>query len=201
VSSPLESVLATVGADLDAIGASWAVVGGLAVSARAEPRLTRDVDIAVAVHDDAQAELLTRALMNLGYQVLAHLEQTATSRLATVRLLPPSSDPNRVVVDLLFASSGIEPEIATVAERLEIVPGLMLPIAQTGHLIAMKWLARDDRRRPQDADDLEALTAIASDDEVARALSACRLIEERGFHRGRDLVASLRDWLAERRGR
>lgn len=120
MSSPLESVLATVAADLDALGVSWAVVGGLAVSARAEPRLTRDVDIAVAVRDDAQAELLTRALMNLGYQVLAHLELTATSRLATVRFLPPSSDPNRVVVDLLFASSGIEPEIATSSPRSAI---------------------------------------------------------------------------------
>ncbi len=38
--------------DLKAIGASWALVGGLAVSARAEPRTTRDIDVAVAVGDD-----------------------------------------------------------------------------------------------------------------------------------------------------
>lgn len=123
MTSPLEAALATIGTDLDAVDVSWAVVGGLAVSARAEPRLTRDVDIAVAVRDNSQAELLIHALMTKGYQVLAHLEQTATSGLATVRLLPPAGDPNRVIVDLLFASSGIEAEIAAAAERLEVVPG------------------------------------------------------------------------------
>lgn len=44
----LERALAAVPPVLDALGARYAVVGGLAVSARAEPRLTRDVDLAVA---------------------------------------------------------------------------------------------------------------------------------------------------------
>ena len=35
-----------------------ALVGGLAVSARAEPRFTRDVDLAVAVVSDDEAERL-----------------------------------------------------------------------------------------------------------------------------------------------
>ena len=41
---------------LRASGLRWAVVGGLAVGARAEPRTTRDVDLAVAVSGDAEAE-------------------------------------------------------------------------------------------------------------------------------------------------
>ena len=41
------------------------LVGGLAVSARCEPRFTRDIDIAVALADDAQAEKLVRALRAL----------------------------------------------------------------------------------------------------------------------------------------
>jgi len=40
-----------------------ALVGGLAVSARAEPRLTRDVEVAVAVAGDAEAEPLMQALV------------------------------------------------------------------------------------------------------------------------------------------
>ena len=67
--TPLEYALETVAADLDAVGAAWAVVGGLAVSARAEPRLTRDVDIAVAVASDAAAEALVRLLTQRGYQI------------------------------------------------------------------------------------------------------------------------------------
>lgn len=42
--------------DLKELGIPHAVIGGLAVSARVEPRMTRDVDIAVAVADDAGAE-------------------------------------------------------------------------------------------------------------------------------------------------
>lgn len=90
-----------------------------------------------------------------------------------------------------FASSGIEPEIARAAEATEIVAGLTLPIATTGHLIALKLLARDDELRPQDRADLRALrsAATAADIEVAR--EAVRLITERGFARGRDLIAAL----------
>ena len=39
--------------DLEGQGSAWALVGGLAVSARTEPRTTRDVDVAVTVPDDA----------------------------------------------------------------------------------------------------------------------------------------------------
>lgn len=42
--------------DVRSIGRGFALVGGLAVSARTEPRLTRDTDLAVAVADDVEAE-------------------------------------------------------------------------------------------------------------------------------------------------
>jgi len=48
----LEAALRHIVSDLDALGVRWAIVGGLAVSARAEPRTTRDVDVAVAVTCD-----------------------------------------------------------------------------------------------------------------------------------------------------
>ena len=66
-----------------------------------------------------------------------------------------------IVVDLLFASSGIEPEIVAAAQPLEVVAELRVSVARTGHLIAMKLLARDDRHRPADADDLRALATVA----------------------------------------
>lgn len=40
----------------------FALVGGLAVSARTEPRFTRDADLAVALASDAEAEALIREL-------------------------------------------------------------------------------------------------------------------------------------------
>ena len=40
---------------LSELGADWAVLGGLAVAARTEPRFTRDIDLAVAVRNDEEA--------------------------------------------------------------------------------------------------------------------------------------------------
>lgn len=169
------------------VGASFAVVGGLAVSARAEPRMTRDADLAIAVTGDDEAERIVRAMQTLGYSVLAVVEQDATGRLSTVRLISSGS----VVTDLLFASSGIESEIVDRATKISVVPGLLLPVATVGDLIAMKLLARDDRRRPTDADDLRALREVATGDDWQVARRAVELIELRGFARGRDLVAHL----------
>jgi hypothetical protein len=92
-----------------------------------------------------------------------------------------------VVVDLLFASSGIEVEVVRGAETLEIVAGLAAPVASIGHLLALKVLARDDRHRPQDLDDIRALLAESSPEDLAEARAALQLIEARGFQRGRRL--------------
>jgi hypothetical protein len=102
---------------------SFAVVGGLAVSVRAEPRLTRDADLAVSVADDAEAEAAVRWMVDSGYRPGAVLEQEITGRLVAVRL--EHRDRPDVVVDLLFASCGIEPEIVRLAEDLDAgtVPG------------------------------------------------------------------------------
>jgi Nucleotidyl transferase AbiEii toxin, Type IV TA system len=107
----VEAALRRISADLERNQQKWALVGGFAVSARAEPRFTRDVDVAVAVSDDQEAESLVRSLMAVGYRLLASVEQDAVGRLATVRLIHVSSGGEQgVLVDVLFASSGIEPE-------------------------------------------------------------------------------------------
>jgi hypothetical protein len=53
-------------------GKRFALVGGLAVSVRAEVRFTRDVDLAVAVSSDAEAESLV------------HRDQDLEAKLASV---------------------------------------------------------------------------------------------------------------------
>lgn len=187
--TPLFAAIRRVVGDLDGQPLPWALVGGLAVSARTEPRTTRDVDVAVTVPDDAAAEAIIWSLTRAGYTVAGAVEQTDTQRLATVRLHPPSSHASGVIVDLLFASSGIEPELVARATRLEIVAGLELPVASIGDLIALKVLSRDDDRRPQDAADLRALCRAASAADLAVARESLALITARGFARGRDLDA------------
>lgn len=198
--TPLESALRAIAATLDRRELRWALVGGLAVSARAEPRTTRDVDVAVAVPDDASAEALVFSLSAEGWEVAAAVEQDAVGRLATIRLRPPFDRRSRgVVVDVLFASSGIELEVAQEAERIEVLPGLVVSVARLGHLIALKVLARDDRTRPRDAEDLRGLFAEASDADLALAREALGRISALGFHRGRDLSAEMHRALTELR--
>lgn len=186
----LEAALRDVAAALRTSGHDFALVGGLAVSARTEPRFTRDVDVAVAVADDPAAEALIFSLCDRGYRVAATVEQDATGRLATVRLILPGREVDEIVTDLLFASSGIEPELTEAATSVEVLPGLEVPVAPIGHLIALKVLAAAPNR-PQDEGDLAALLRVATSSDIAQARTAVALIDERGFARGKDLIAEI----------
>jgi hypothetical protein len=177
----------------------FALVGGIAVSARTEPRFTRNLELAVSVRDDG-AEAVVRGMVGGGFRISTVVQQEAAGRLATARLVAPGEPESGVVVDLLFASSGIEPEIAGAAEWLEVFSGVTAPVATAGHLIALKLLARDDVSRPQDALDLRSLLRVATPEELARARESVRLIAERGFARGRDLLAALESAAAGQAG-
>ena len=195
--SRLESTLRRAARDLNDLGRRWALVGGLAVSARAQPRFTRDIDLVVLVASDPDAERLVHDLQARGYRVQAIVEQEAAARLATARLLPTEEDETGIVIDALFASSGIEREIVSAAETLEVLPGLRIPVATIGHLIALKVLARDDRARPMDHADLVGLIGAAAPADIDQARTAIALIERRGFQRDKDLRAELEQLLHE----
>ena len=55
--------------DLAESGATYALVGGLAVSARTEPRFTKDLDLAVTVSQDRDAEALIKFLTLREYRI------------------------------------------------------------------------------------------------------------------------------------
>lgn len=185
----LDAALVHISADLTAAAYRYALVGGLAVSARTEPRFTRDADLAVSVDSDDEAEALISTL-RAQYTVEALVEQDALGRLATVRLRSSRAE-RSPVVDLLFASSGIEAEVVADAEPLDLLPNFTLPVARTAHLIALKVLSRDDDTRPQDLVDLRALVRVAGPSDLARARELLALVAARGYHRGRDLAAGL----------
>jgi hypothetical protein len=186
----LEAALRQIVADLTQSHVSFALVGGLAVSVRTEPRFTRDADLVVALPSDAEAEALMHELRARAYRIEAVVEQESVGRLATVRLTR-SGELQAPVIDLLFASSGIEPEVVEDAEAIELLPNLTMGVARAGHLIALKVLSRDDVRRPQDLVDLRALLRVVSPAELARARDSLALIAARGYHRGRDLLPEM----------
>jgi hypothetical protein len=189
----LARALVRLESDLRALEIRWAAVGGLAVAARAEPRTTRDLDVAIAVAGDREAERIVLALRLRGYRELplgAVMEQKDVGRLATVRFLVPEIEEDEeggLVADLLFASSGVEPEIVDAAEMLAVMPGVAVPVVTPGHLFALKVLAG----RPKDLQDCQFLWRRMRPDDLQQAREALELIAERGFHRGKDLKAEM----------
>ncbi len=186
--TPLGTALSRIAEDLTESESRFALIGALAVSARTEPRFTRDADVAVVVGSDGEAERLVFSLRKIGYTVDALVEQEEVGRMATVRLSPGGAELRGIVIDLLFASSGIESEVVESAESLRVLEGIEVSVATVGHLIALKVLSRDDVKRPQDLVDLRALLKVASAPDLGHARKAMALISERGYARGRDLL-------------
>ncbi len=158
------------------IGSTFALIGGLAVSLRAEPRTTRDVDLARA----------------RGYSVAMVMEHESTGLLSTVRLHSPV--PGHIFLDLLFGSSGIEADLVARATILEVLPGLEAPVATAGDLVALKLLAQSAERL-QDSMDLQSLRPALTDADVEIARDAVMRIVELGFQRDRDLPTLLAEYL------
>lgn len=170
--SRLLGVLARLSADLTKLGAEWAIIGGWAVGVRAEPRTTRDIDVAVAVDSDDSAEKLIRDLRGSGYALdPVARENTVLGRLAMVRM-----NLEGINIDLMFAFSGIEREVVAGAERLELVPGIAAPVASRAHLLALKAAAG----RPIDLRDVKELLLSASEGDLRLARESLALIAARG---------------------
>lgn len=184
--APVIEAATRAAADLTDLGARFALVGGLAVSVWGEPRYTRDVDLAIGVDHDEEAERLVRELSVRNYEIVTVIEQTRANRLATARLR--RNEDRSVYIDLLFASSGIECEIAGAAVRVDDVP-----VGSVGHLLALKVLSESEKRL-QDRIDIQELAKVATAEDWRTADAMVRLIKERGFHRGRALLTRLRGW-------
>jgi hypothetical protein len=184
-SQEVAQALETATKALTRLGCRFALVGGLAVTARSEPRFTADVDLAVGVDEDAEAERIVAALQASGWSLRMLIEQTAAHRLGTARFELPHLPPD-LRVDLLFSASGIEREIVEEASPAVLPGGPKVVTASVGHLIAMKCLSESGTRL-QDRIDLKGLIAIADRRDLATARAAIRAMTERGFARRKDV--------------
>lgn len=185
----LESILRRASSDLKEIGAPFALVGGIAVGIHSQPRTTQDADFTVAVGSDHSAEQIVHKLVQRNYQILETLERKPDGYLSTVRLLPPEHK-NDAMVDLLFASSGIENEITQAAQDVTVL-GMTLKVARKEHLLVMKLLSQDLHLRPTDITDIYALIDCTDEKELDEARHLTKLITKRGYHRRRDLPGDL----------
>lgn len=181
-----EQALAAICKELVDRGRRFALVGGLAVSVRAEVRFTRDVDLVVLVEDDSEAESLIYELRSAGYSAIASVEHDTRHRLSTVRLMSPLG----VKVDLLFASSGIERQIVDRATPVDFGAAGAVPVANAEELLAMKVLSMTDTRL-QDRIDAQRLLQFAPELDLSIVRDHLARITERGYAREQDLEAKL----------
>lgn len=187
-----ESALAAIAHHLGRRSRPFALVGGLAVSLRAEVRFTRDVDLAIVASNDAEVERLVYDLRSDGYVALVLVEHEARHRLSTVRLASPSG----IVVDLLVASSGIEAEVVQRATPFVFDEAGEILVARAEELLAMKILSMTERR-PQDRIDAANLVLFSEGLDLEAVKDNLDRITKRGFHRDQDLLAKLDSLLSE----
>lgn len=177
-------------------GIGFAIVGGLAVGAHTEPRFTKDVDLAVDVASDRDAEQLIQSLFGRGFGLVAQLENRHSRRLRAVRLELVRME-DSPIVDLLFAASGIESEVVETAVERPVFSGVAVKVARPVDLIAMKLLAMESPNRKFDRIDVEALLSVIDETDLAEVRDRLLLITERGWNRDRDLESDLDRLLAD----
>lgn len=174
---------------LKLLGVKFCLVGGMAITARSYERTTKDVDFAVSVISEVEAEECVRALATNGFEVNTILENKTHNVLSTVRLKYINGP--EFFIDLLFSACGIEKEIVSQSSELELLPKVFVPVASVASLIVMKLVSFDVEKRPVDIADLHALLKVASDEDIRKVRELATLIVKRNFHRGRDLIAEL----------
>jgi len=134
----IEEVVAT----LNALGAPFALIGGLALASHNVVRATQDIDL---LADASHADDIDRALVKLGYHCLHRSGDAGNYLRGDERL------------DFLYASRPVARKLLAAAPELTTPFGAMHVISTEG-LIAFKlqaWV--NNPRRTQDLEDIRAL--------------------------------------------
>lgn len=145
----------------------------------------------ITVPGDREAERIALSLRLRGYR--DHPKGAAIDglegRLATIRLVSPpeEGEESGVEIDLLIACTGVEEEVVVSSDPVELVRGLVIPVARSSHLLALKVLAG----RLKDQVDAYALLKEMGPADLRITEEVLNLITQRGFHRGKDLLADL----------
>ncbi|HMO17079.1 MAG TPA: hypothetical protein PKA63_00465 [Oligoflexia bacterium] len=192
MSSSLSSAVKILIRDLVDLQVRFAFVGALAIGARGRTRQTIDIDIAVSLSSNDQTQELIDRLIIKGYGV-NNLYKDG-NRVVLARLFSSNEESSLVEIDILFNLCGIESEVVDSAEILEVWPMLHAPIASMPALLAMKARCQELPERIQDKADLvNLLIPFSTEKEIQEARRLIKLIEERGFNEGRDLLTKFDD--------
>ena len=138
---------------LDAAQVAYAVIGGCARNAYAEPRATKDVDFVVA-GDQASYEAVVASLAAHGF-VPANVVTTAPDAVPDLALY---RDANARRIDILFAKTAFERSALARRQTRTPYESVQLPVVSAEDLIVYKLIAG----RTQDFADVEKVIAAQS---------------------------------------
>jgi predicted nucleotidyltransferase len=148
VNEPLRITLADVASFLQAEGIAYALIGGLAVSVRGQPRMTADVDLVIAADIERALALVASLPQSRFRPLFQDVEEVVTRAF----LLPLRHRSTNVKVDVAVGLSGFEQQAVARAEPIELA-GSQVKVATAEDLLIMKLLAG----RPQDEQDIRGL--------------------------------------------
>jgi hypothetical protein len=135
-------------ATLDGAGVTWAVMGGCARNAYAEPRATRDVDFVVEA-DSARFQALERALRSAGFERATTVDEPG--ELVPDLVLYRDAGGRRI--DVLFAHTAFERSALSRRTTLSPLLGSKAHVVSPEDLVVYKLIAD----RPQDRADIAAV--------------------------------------------
>lgn len=133
---PLLGDLVALCRNLNAAGAAYLVIGGMAVIQAGLPRATGDIDLLIDVSPENQ-ERVRRALLKLPDQAVRDLAPGDLDRYAVVRVA------DEIVIDLMRAACGIAYDEASRQVDVVEIDGVPIPFATPELLLRMKDTYRD----------------------------------------------------------
>ncbi len=128
----------------------YSLIGGFAVSARARPRATRDIDFLIEAKSCFYTDSLPDLLKNTGYSFKIFTSNFSDPLHKLVRIYDKEENE---IVDLIPVFWKWQQEVIQNSEEIEIAPKVIVPIAQAEDLIVLKLKAAG----PQDLVDIQNL--------------------------------------------
>ncbi|MCR4318054.1 MAG: nucleotidyltransferase [Planctomycetes bacterium] len=108
-------LIARVAAKLDELGIDYMIIGGQAVMKHGEPRVTKDIDITLAL-DVSEANRIYAAMESLRLTSLAGNEDFVRKTM----VLPAKDEESQIGIDFIFSTSALEHEAIKRASSFEI---------------------------------------------------------------------------------
>ena len=142
----MDEVFRTLAELMETAGTPWALIGGHAVNAWVEPRLTRDIDVTISA-DTSALERLKNAFVDTGWRVVEQLGGHEPSGPDFIRFARGDQEPP---VEVQVAKTAFQQRLL---ERATPTSGGAVPVATVEDLIVLKLIAA----RKKDEADLDAL--------------------------------------------